>query len=379
MVDRYFVIMSRGHSGSAWLAKVLNSHFDVMCFHELECITYGMPSRTRQYHEYSGDEKLRNLMYLFSPAHRYGATYRVLGTVDGALDVRKLQAELSGFSAELNHRTRLYILLRNPINQIQSWTAARLRVPAAERAKSLTAEFSSAATVLASLEPPLRGMLQSLLQIGSEDLQFFIYACLGYVKILWSARDLSESVSHQPLLYLERLTQEPEYLRACVREITGLEYNIPDGLLQKVNVKSGAQPAEAVFASWSEERQRLFQIIFERHARLLASAGYDLQTLIPSRAMPESAVSEISLRAARLQLARAAEELDELRRRYEETAQKASLVDGLGPTALKVTRGLKVVLRGCRRTSAAFDSLLRTPVRMLGLAAVRPDERRHAA
>jgi hypothetical protein len=48
MIQRYFLILTTRHTGGAWLAKLLNSHFEVMCFHEFDFITYslGLPPRT---------------------------------------------------------------------------------------------------------------------------------------------------------------------------------------------------------------------------------------------------------------------------------------------------------------------------------------------
>jgi hypothetical protein len=401
VIDRYFVIMSIGHSGSAWLAKLLNSHFDVMCFHELECVTYGegMPPRIRAYNEFSREELLRNLMYLFSPTHRYGDSYKVMGTVDGAIDIETMLTQISTTFPEAHAKTHYYMLLRNPISQVHSNAQGNLKMPPVLRQRLLADNFRSITAVLSELELPLRAALQSHLQLGDDDTQFFLYACLGYLRVLWSARKLTERVANAPLLQLERLTQEPDYLRATLKDITGLDYAVDAQSLEKVNVKSGARPPQAVWDSWSADRQRLFRMVFDRFPDLLQMAGYQLDSLIPTSGsiatdrpatepLPVPTLddlhnrwtsTDIALRDTRVQLAKATEALSELRQQYDESSRRAALAEGLGPRSLMLARGVRRFGMVCRRIGGGFRSLIGAPKKLPQTAPDDTPQSRRAA
>jgi hypothetical protein len=401
MIDRYFVIMSIGHSGSAWLAKLLNSHFDVMCFHELECVTYGegIPPRIRAFHEFTADEALRNLMYLFSPSHRYGDAYKALGTVDGALDIGVTMAQIAATFPAAHAKTSYYLLLRNPVSQIHSRAERFLQMPPPMRSSVLAASLPKITSALSNLELPLRAALSSHLQVGNDDLQFFIHTCLGYLGLLQSVPILEKHTGSQPVLQLERLTQDPAYLQATLQQITGFEYSLDLRALQKVNVKAGAHSPQTLWDFWHEERRRVFLMIFERCPGLLKQAGYELDTLLtpesfagleePTAALASPSTldelqrrwmtSDAALRDTRSQLTRAITALSDLRAEYEQARRKAELVDDVGPRSLQLARHLKHVWNGCRRTLGMLDSIARAPQQLLRLSSDEGMEARRAA
>jgi hypothetical protein len=387
VIERYFVVMSIGHSGSAWLAKLLNSHFDVMCFHELECITYGegMPPRIRTYNEFSFDELLRNLMYIFATTHRYGDAYKVLGTVDGAINIELSLTQIAATFPEAHARTHYYLLMRNPISQVHSNAQGNLQMPVALRQKLLADNSRLIPGAFSGMDLALRAALQSYLQTGDDDTQFFIHACLGYLRILWSAKKLSERVKNAPILQLERLSEDPSYLQAALKEITGLDYALDANALHKVNVKSGARRPQDLWGSWSPLRQRIFLMIFEPYAELLDQVGYSLKTITPGSLIAsdndaDSAIlrpptldelqerwtsTDMALRDTRLQLTRATEALGELHHQYEDARRMLAIADGLGPRTLKWARGLKRVWTGCHRCSVAVRTLVTNPATLL--------------
>src|SRR5690349_6911731 len=127
MVQRYFVIVTIGDTGSAWLAKVLNSHFEVMCFHELELMSYTLqwPPRVRAYFQFGDEERLRNLLYLFSPSHRYGDSYRALGAIPTGPEfiIRQALENVKAYFPAAASLIRTFVLMRQPVSQIYSHVA----------------------------------------------------------------------------------------------------------------------------------------------------------------------------------------------------------------------------------------------------------------
>jgi hypothetical protein len=384
VLERYFVVMSIGHSGSAWLAKVLNSHFDVMCFHELEIITYadGSPSRLRSYFDFSQEELLRNLLYIFSPCHRYVDTYKALGSVGGALSVEETLAALTTLYPEAYSRTRFSLLMRNPISQIHSAAAGNSAVGMGHEPRVTTSVYRWAGNFVPTLEMPLRAMLHALLEVGDPELQSFLYASLGYLSALRTARALQERLSYDPVLRLEELTQDPDTLRHKLQEMTGLDYALPPQLTEKVNVKSGANPPQALFRAWPEEWQRLFWMMFEGRAKLLADIGYDLGDLTsPAAGCPVLArlpapaqdatelqlqweAAQRSLRETRAELATAYEMVDDLRARLETAAANGAKPHERVPLLAALTTRLRQLSRRYPRFFSPIKWATREPRRL---------------
>jgi hypothetical protein len=213
MIQRYFLILTAGHSGSAWLAKLLNSHFEAMCFHELETITYalGWPPQVRAYFEFGEEERLRNLLYLFSPSHRYGDSYHVLGALPGQgvdLSVRRTMEAVATYFPDAVGRTRFFVLMRNPVSQVHSQTAACIRMGqwvAAHEQMRDHRDYSK--QVLARMEPRLAQNILGEMERGDVDTEYFIHACLTNVQLIWAAQEAQATVPYPSVLQLEGLIQ----------------------------------------------------------------------------------------------------------------------------------------------------------------------------
>jgi len=285
MSQRYFLILAAGHTGSAWLAKLLNSHFEAMCFHELETITYTLswPPRVRAYFEFGREERLRNLLYLFSPSHRYGASYRTLGVVPGGIDlsVQRTRQEVARYFPDAAARTRYFVLMRHPVSQIHSQTAGCMRIEqwlaAPKQMREAHRHFSR--QVLAKMDRQLSRTILSEMECGDVDTEYFLHACLVNVQLVWAAQEAQAALSYPSVLSLEELIRNETVLRDALWDITGLDYELPANFADKVNVKSGGSPPETLFQSWPSPRRRLFMLVFEPLRPALESLGYDLANL----------------------------------------------------------------------------------------------------
>jgi hypothetical protein len=298
MIQRYFLILAAGHTGSAWLAKLLNSHFEVMCFHELETISYTLhwPPRVRAYFEFGHEERLRNLLYLFSPSHRYGDSYQVLGAIPAGatLDIRGTMKAAARYFPDSDRRTRLFVLMRNPVSQIHSQMEGFRRMEACGAAEIRMRDFHRELSwgVLTRMDPGFTRPLLREMHYADPDAEYFLHACFHYVRLLWAAQEASATLAYRSVLRLEDLAQNERSLRDALQEITGVEYSLPANFGEKVNVKSGGSPAWTLFQSWSHQRRRVFAQVFEPYWRTLESLGYDLDILTtPSASAGECAHS----------------------------------------------------------------------------------------
>lgn len=286
MMQRYFVILTTGHTGSAWLAKILNSHFDVMCFHELEFITYalGWPPRVRAYFEFTPEEKLRNLLYLFSPSHRYGDSYQALGAIPtgGELSVQRTTDDVAAYFPDAVARTRFFVLTRNPVSQIHSYTNALVQMARCVSAEKQMRDFhrTLSGQVLANMEPRLARVLQGQVERADMEAEYFLHACLHYLRLVRVAQEARTMLPYRSVFALEELSHQPTSLRDALQEITGLEYELPASSREKVNVKSGGVSTPVLFQSWPPEWQQFFLQVFEPERQALECLSYGLATLI---------------------------------------------------------------------------------------------------
>jgi hypothetical protein len=288
MIQRYFLILTTGHTGSAWLAKLVNSHFEAMCFHELEFVTYSLhwPPRVRGYFEFAPEERLRNLLYLFSPSHRYGDSYQALGAIPTGveLNVRRTMEDVAAYFPEAAARARFFVLMRNPVSQIHSYTAALVQMAQGVSAEKQMRDFHRKLSreVLTKMEPRLAQALLHEMQRADLDVEYFLHACLHYLRLVWAAQEARTTLQYRSIFRLEDLSHDSTSLRDALKEITGLEYNLPTGSMEKVNVKSGGTPTGTLFQSWSPHRQRVFAQVFEPQRQALESLGYGLGNLTAS-------------------------------------------------------------------------------------------------
>jgi hypothetical protein len=127
--------------------------------------TLHWPPRVRAYFEFAPEEKLRNLLYLFSPSHRYGDCYRALGVLATGteLDVRGTMEAVAAHFPNAVARARFFVLTRNPVSQIHSHAGRLVEMAKYVSAKKQMREFHRARSreVLAKMKPRLaRELLQ---------------------------------------------------------------------------------------------------------------------------------------------------------------------------------------------------------------------------
>jgi len=282
MIQRYFLILTTGQTASPWLAKLLNSHFEVMCFHEIEFITYtlSLPPRVRASFEFAPEERLSNLLYLFSPSHRYGDSYQVLGTITAGADlsVQRTMEAIAAHFPEATAWTRCFVLMQNPVTHIHSQTDSLLRmaesVPDAKQMHNFHRQRSR--DIIQQMEPAVAQALLRELQCADGDAEYFLHACLEYLRLMAAAQEARSLLPYRCVLPLEDLSSGLPSLRQALHEITGLEYNLPVSLMEGVNRTRGGEAASALIRSWSPQRQGYFAQVFEPQRQTLESLGYPL-------------------------------------------------------------------------------------------------------
>jgi hypothetical protein len=282
MIQRYFLILTTRQTGSPWLAKLLNSHFEVMCFHELEFFTYthSLPPQSRAFFEFAPEERLSNLLYLFSPSHRYADSYQVLGTITSGADlsVRRTMEAIAAYFPEAPAWTRCFVLMQNPVAQIHSHTDSLSRmagsVTDAEQMRDFHRQRSR--DIIDRMESALAQALFREIQCANGDAEYFLHACLEYQRLIWAAQEARSLLPYRSVLSLEDLSSGLPSLRQALHEITGLEYNLPLSPMEGVNRTRDGETAAALFRSWSPQRQSYFAQVFEPQRQTLESLGYPL-------------------------------------------------------------------------------------------------------
>ena len=282
MIQRYFLILTTEQTGGSWLAKLLNHHFEVMCFHQLEFVTYtvNLPPRPRAYFEFTSQEQLSNLLYLFSPSHRYGDSYQVLGTITAGTDlsVRRTMEAVAAYFPEAAARTQCFVALQNPVIQIHSHTSSLLRMAESVADAKQMRDFhrQRSRDTMGAMEPAVAQALHREIQCADRDAEYFLHACLEYLRLIWAAQEARSLLPYRCVLQWEELNSAPLSLRQALHEITGLEYDLPLSLVEGVNRTRGEETASALFRSWSAQRQSYFAQVFEPQRPTLQSLGYQL-------------------------------------------------------------------------------------------------------
>ncbi|MDL1971361.1 MAG: hypothetical protein LWW94_10455 [Candidatus Desulfofervidaceae bacterium] len=115
-LKRYF-IYTIDHSGSAFLSKVLNSHFEVIYFHE-----FGYSLRHAQFYEFSLTEKLNNYNYLLGKTNHYKDTYKVIGTVEVFFHKVSFAIDeiVDQLPSDLQNKIFFFYWVRHPVLMINS-------------------------------------------------------------------------------------------------------------------------------------------------------------------------------------------------------------------------------------------------------------------
>jgi hypothetical protein len=287
---RRFFVSSLGHSGSGWLCKILNSHLEVFCFHELECITYtnDWPPVFRNFNFFSDEEKFRNLMYVLSPTHRYGDIFKVVGAVcGGCCDLLKIEEITQTHFPTGQFDPVLFFLTRHPVSFVQSQTDAALDIWShVEYRRSMEDWYQQSCSnrlSTLSMDSEIAAYLRKALAVGEIEAHVHLDACLAYVDFLRTVQRRRSIVPGDCLIRLEEVNGSRKRLAETLRAITGLDYSISKSMLQRVNARSGAKPPREVFADWSSWKRKAFLCLFDSARGELEREGYDLKYLTVSR------------------------------------------------------------------------------------------------
>jgi hypothetical protein len=280
---RRFFVSSLGHSGSGWLCKILNSHYEVLCFHSLEYVTYSRawPPQHRSFYCFSEEEQFRNLMYVFSAAHRYGEIFTTLGAVcHSSRALLNVEHTAGTYFAHQDFEPVVFFLTRHPASYVQSQTDALVRMWKSMESRQSLEEWHRDAALerLAALpyNPDVAADLREKLSSGDFEGSAHLASCLAYVDFIATIKLRRAVVPRECWIKLEELTTAPGHLQQVLHAITGLEYDVSARMLEKVNVKSGARRPQDVFSGWSRSKRATFLRVLEPVQADLELNGYDL-------------------------------------------------------------------------------------------------------
>lgn len=217
-----FAVVSWGCSATAWLAKVLNSHPEILCHHALNVWLSSL----------AGQERLDGWQYMRLLAWK-GGHYKAVGDVHGVS-----RHTIPEIKEKFQDNFSAAILLREPI--------ARLRSQLAQFERVEEGEITDIGYV-----DDLCERLRIHLPINNHKTRLFVHG----VNMLNS---IIEEREHAPVYKSEDLTESPENLRDFVSYITG--NNVDAGIewaasiirLSPINQHNPAS-TELVLEEWQRE------------------------------------------------------------------------------------------------------------------------------
>ena len=294
---RYFVVQSVGFSGSAFLSKVLNSHKDVMCFHEVELRNSvniaddNKSYRIRLFFELDETERMLGHFYNISKVHKYFAMYNSVGTVE----TRHFNFELpEQYIPELT--SKVYNVVSPSEKRPEIKFSYLIRSPV-KTTNSLYSEFEKIILFLfGNKENP---EVEIKLKVFESYLNNVIVYALRFLQdkktvemitgkpdplvrtfgvcsmIVFSFFKYISTKDRRYIVTLEEITSDKTKFEEKAKEITGENYNISDDVLrEKVNVHQGKDSDIEIMESWSREKRDIFSFVFSNCKDELISFGY---------------------------------------------------------------------------------------------------------
>ncbi|MCD6550432.1 hypothetical protein J7K24_02715 [bacterium] len=230
---RYFVIIRPGHCGSLWLTKLLNSHPDVLCFHEgaLQKV-FPFP-----YWRVTEEDCLAWIYSLVLQNH-YHKIYKAIG------DIGSITPEMVRMP-EVNQRFKVFGLTRNGILYVRS------QLPKKNLPKQLR--------IL--IDPSVKKAVKRFPQLSEIEDKFktFIFCCYHWLEYI-----------EAPTVKTFRIEDfnDPRKAVQMFYEITGLSdvpYNTLERMMnQRINRHVDTQeynPYKVYTSEWSEEQRFIFDTI----------------------------------------------------------------------------------------------------------------------
>ncbi|MDL1971359.1 MAG: glycosyltransferase [Candidatus Desulfofervidaceae bacterium] len=276
-VERYFVVCTSGHTGSAFLSKILNSHLDVICFHE-----FGLSSKYAQFYEFSQEEIKNSYAYLFGTTHHYGDTYRVIGTVE---TFPKLTVEdvVHKLPPALQSMIFFFYWVRHPILVINSAYREMLKYINTPWGKGYLKKLEDDLKKLEETfkSDPEAKEIKERLKICTKEEKLFFMKCLQHLSFLKNEikPNLKNSFS------IESFTADINKTKEILKRITGLSYDhlSKDMLGDRCNVKAGGKSPQKVFDTWPSSFKEIFRrLIWEKDEELFDYFEWDYSYCKPS-------------------------------------------------------------------------------------------------
>jgi hypothetical protein len=296
---RYFVVQSVGFSGSAFLSKVLNSHKDVISFHEVELrnsvsVADDKSYRVRLFFELEEHERMLGHFYYISniaDVTKYFKMYRAVGTVETRhfnfefpeKSIPEIYERIQSVAPDSERiDIKFAYLIRSPVKITNSLYS--------EFEKILFLLFSNRnqnpeiANKLKKFELYLNDSLLYAIRflqdnkvieniVNKQDLLLRVFGvCSMIVFAFFKYISLKDESS---ILILEKITSSKEEFEKKAKEITGEDYEIDEEILsQKVNVHQGKDDDRSIFDSWSKEKKAIFSLVFSNIKEELKRFGY---------------------------------------------------------------------------------------------------------
>jgi hypothetical protein len=257
MPDRIlFIGYCWGSAGTAWLAKLLNAHPDILCLHA--------PILPR-FNHFALEDSLELIRALFHEKS-FGRFYSFVGLTHGV--------PLEWHSHLVSHfeQVRGFITIRHPIPRIQSTFNYNMLRGVAEK-KQVNAEWVSA---LMRYHEKLETISGKTFPKDYEALSFY-HGC-GMINAI-----VGEVASGLPIYKYEELTTDYRTTQHLLKFISDDRLGMDQSLLERIqhtpiNTRTGRienRSPRSVYESWNEfQREAYHWLLAEETIELYRKAGY---------------------------------------------------------------------------------------------------------
>ena len=293
---RYFVVQSVGFSGSAFLSKVLNSHKDVICFHEVELrnavsISDNQSYRIRLFFELDETERMLGHFYNISSVHKYFTMYRAVGTVETRhFNFELPEQYIPEFSSKVysiapsdrKPEIKFSYLIRSPVKTTNSLYSEFEKIlvwlfgnkndnPEVESKLKMFESYLNNALIYAVRFLQDKKTVEAITKKPDPLVRTFGVCSM----IVFSFFKYIYTKDRRYIIILEEITSDKRKFQEKAKEITGEDYSIDEETLgEKVNVHQGKDSNREIIDSWSREKRDIFSFVFSNCKEELISFGY---------------------------------------------------------------------------------------------------------
>ena len=266
-----FYISSWGGTATHWLAKSLDSHPEIICYHGRRTWPQYSACHEQSEQEKPGSQE-RSPMDFANDLKAQSEQGRVIGSIHGyhGLAMSTPVRALGG---------RFAVSTRHPV----------LRTASLHRHHYLKVLDENNPGQLGSLnffKNYAQSHAQTIQSIVSRTNIKFDLSELVYLWVATGAAGFDvecNKLSDKHIFKMEEYTQDKDYYKEMFCFLTQNKISCDDSYLEnvfnrgKTNVhRSNRNSAEQEFLSWSESQQALFKILFVDHSEMYKSMGYDI-------------------------------------------------------------------------------------------------------